>query len=444
MSMERQFRDVWERLRGKKPSIRDYLEGVHVEQLRGITDLTLQFPYPVMVIGGTQGTGKSTIIAALACAYKVPKAKIRDFVPSTFFPQLKLSPSGGLPSDAKQKVKITYSYISEGKRLEMTWARNESWSRSFAGRQNAKQPERHTYVRTLASLTNPSEVRGVLQLDRRKPTSDDIDPAQIAMAARILPFRYKRLSRISAGARDILFAWRESAQEGKELSYSEFHMSGGERSCLRLSRDVSHLDNAIVLIDEVEAALHPYTQHVLMLELQRMALRQNIQFVVSTHSPAIFDTVPPEARVFLERGDDGVVVQTPYRDLLQKAFYGRSFDKLSILCEDEAAEAILRGVMDHLIPKIRIRQEDVEIGRDTGKNEFPSHVRAVAKFNELEDFIFVMDGDAAKEKLEAESAAAPKRINALLLPGSSGPEAWCLEMLAEHEADYKKVWGLSP
>lgn len=38
-----------------------------------------------------------------------------------------------------------------------------------------------------------------------------------------------------------------------------------------------------------------------MLELQRIALRNDLQVVVTTHSPVVLDSVPPEGRIFLER-----------------------------------------------------------------------------------------------------------------------------------------------
>ena len=78
-----------------------------------------------------------------------------------------------------------------------------------------------------------------------------------------------------------------------------------------------------------------YTQQQTMLELQRLALRRELQIIVATHSPVVLDSVPEEARLFLDRDDASAEVRLvpPYRDLLQKALYGQSRDQLSILCE---------------------------------------------------------------------------------------------------------------
>jgi hypothetical protein len=77
----------------------------------------------------------------------------------------------------------------------------------------------------------------------------------------------------------------------------------------------------------------------------RLALRNNLQIIVTSHSPVVLESVPPEGRVFLERTANNVVVQPPYRDIFQRAFYGRPQDRLSVLCEDSVAEALILGVL---------------------------------------------------------------------------------------------------
>ena len=131
----------------------------------------------------------------------------------------------------------------------------------------------------------------------------------------MLPFRYSEVVNLSSGSKNLLFA----AQEAGAV-YSELHMAAGERAMLRLSREIAQLEGALVLIDEVEAGLHPWVQQLLMLQLQQLALRNDLQVIVTTHSPVVLDTVPAHGRVFLERDDAGrVVVRPPYRDVVQNA-----------------------------------------------------------------------------------------------------------------------------
>lgn len=84
--IERRLRDLWERLQGKKPHLPHFLAEIHLEGIRGIEDVRIKLDYPVSVIAGGNASGKSTVLFAAACAYKVPGAGVKDFVPSTLFP----------------------------------------------------------------------------------------------------------------------------------------------------------------------------------------------------------------------------------------------------------------------------------------------------------------------------------------------------------------------
>lgn len=438
-----ELEEVWNGLRS---SLRARsLEGVRLRNLRGIHDLKVAFRFPVSVLAGPNGCGKSTLLLACACAYRDPGRGSRQFAPTSLFPAFEPKEPGSL-EDRVDRTQFEFDYREPSGHVSMAWRRNKSWNRSFMGRPGGRQPERGVYFRTLANLANPSEVRSILQLGRKPFQTQPVTPDLLAFAHRILPERYRNLSVIGAQARvDLLFAEIEG---GPERRYSEFHMSSGERAVLRLSKDISGLHGALILIDEVETGLHPYTQQLALLELQRIALRQDLQVIVATHSPVVLDSVPPEARIFLNRDEaTGEVHQLPaYRDIFQRALYGQSRDQLSILCEDEMAEGVIRGVLNVLNLSMELHQEDVVIGRNTGKDEFPSHVRALCKFGKLKDFLLVLDGDSRAMESIIEEVAEEYGHHAkpLFLPGNANPEQWIWNAIRERSEDYAEPFGLPP
>ena len=437
----RQLTDVWNALRASHAEWDFRLEEVRIGRLRGIKDLRVPLTYPVSVLAGPNGCGKSTVLFACATAYRVP-GRPRAFVPSALFPNFTDRLHGEL-SDPQERTELAFSYLHDGERLSMAWRRGKAWNRSFMGRKGGKQPEREVYLRTLANLTNPSEVRGVLQIMRKQYSSTRFTANLLVFAHRILKNRYNDVSIISAKERDILFA---DVEGHHDVRYSEFHMSSGERTILRISKDIAHLHNALILIDEVDTGLHPYTQQLVMLELQRLALRQQLQIIVASHSPVVLDCVPPEGRKFLDRDEatNDVKLVPAYRDIFQKSLYGQSQEKLSILCEDEVAEGMILGVLDELQPKLGLRHEDFVIGRNTGRAEFPSHVRMLGKFGKLWDFVFVLDGDAHDMKLKVEQAASQyeRIVEPLFLPGSESPERWIWLRLEEDVEVFAPLLGL--
>ncbi len=419
--IERRLRELWERLQGKKPHLPHFLAEVRLGGIRGIDDVRVVFDYPVSVIAGGNASGKSTVLFAAACAYKVPGAGVKDFVPSTLFPDYR--PRLGGRGDEKREVVIEFDYSTPDGRRSMRWRRSKGWNRSFLGRKNAAQPERRVYLRTLSNLSNPSEVRGVLGMSnlRSSPQETPLTASQIEFAQQMLPFRYSEVVNLSSGGKNLLFAAQQAG-----AAYSELHMAAGERAILRLSREIAQLEGALVLIDEVEAGLHPWVQQLLMLQLQQLALRNDLQVIVTTHSPVVLDAVPAHGRIFLERDEAGrVTVLPPYRDLVQNALYGRSGDALNLLCEDAAAEGILQGVFDVLLPRERMRRESVRIGRDTGAGEFPMHATAFRKFGQIRNFVFVLDGDKRGGDLEERIRdRAGSDVPVFFLPGAEAPETW--------------------
>lgn len=432
--IERRLREIWDSLQGKKPYLPHFLSGIRLDGIRGFNNLRVMFDYPVTVIAGGNTTGKSTLLSAAACAYKVPGAGLKDFKPSTLFPDYR--PKRGEHQDMRQEVKIEFDYLTLDGQRAMRWQRTTGWNRSFFGRKNASQPERHIHLRRLSNLNNLAEVHSVLSNTARlksKPEETPLTAAQIEFAYQMLPDRYSEVIDISIRNKNLFFATQENG-----AAYSELHMAAGERAILRLSQEIAQLNGALVLIDEVEAGLHPAVQQQLMFNLQQLALRNDLQIIVTSHSPVVLDAVPPNGRIFLDRDNTSgeVVVCPAYRDLLmQNTIYGRFNAELKLLCEDNIAEGILEGIFDFLLPQERIKAESVHIGSNTGASEFPTYASALAKFGQIQDTVFILDSDQRGGEIQGriqEAAGYGANISILFLPGKGAPESWVLEQLQQH------------
>ena len=411
--VERQFEAVWSSLQAKKRQMPHFLSEIRLTGLRGLDGLRVIFDYPVSVVAGGNASGKSTVLFAAACAYRVPGAGVRDFVPSTLFPDYRAKVGGR--RDERSEVVMDFEYSTPDGLRSMRWRRYKSWNRSFFGRKGAEQPQRRVCL---------PKVRGALAMSHlaSPPKETALTPWQSEFAQRMFPFRYSE-----AGAQ-----------------YSELHMAAGERAILRLSKEIAHLEDGLVLIDEVEAGLHPWVQQLLMLQLQKLALQNNLQVIVTSHSPIVLNAVPEAGRIFLERNETGnVSVVSAYRDIVQDALYGRPAHTLNVLCEDEVAEALLRGVFGHIASKERFGPESIKVGRDTGAGEFPGHARAFRKFGQIDNVIFVLDGDR-RDSDDARKIrdAAGRDVPVFFLPGRDGPEAWAWNRLRDGDDGNAAALGI--
>ncbi|MYC77264.1 AAA family ATPase [Candidatus Poribacteria bacterium] len=294
--IERRLAELWDSLQGKKPHLSHFLSEIYLDGLRGLDNLRVLFDYPVSVIAGGNATGKSTVLFTAACAYKVPGAGPKDFVPSTLFPDYR--PKLGDRQDIRQRIRLEFNYQTPEGMRSMRWRRAAGWSRSFLGRQNASQPERQVYLRTLSNLSNPSEVRGVLSMSclKSEPQETPLTALQIEFALQILRSRYPEVVNLSRGVRSLLCDPQEDG-----TVYPELKTADNEHAILRLSKEITQLEGALILIDDVETKVHPQLHQLFMLHLQQLALRNNLQIILTSHSPIILDSVPLNGRIFLER-----------------------------------------------------------------------------------------------------------------------------------------------
>ena len=432
--IERRLEELWSNLQGKKPQLPHFLSEIRLDSIRGLNDLRVVFDYPVSVIAGGNATGKSTVLFAAACAYRTPdQSFISRLRPSRLFPGYRSEP--GMLRDEDQEITIDFDYVTPEGARSMQWRRSKhKWRLNFFRRENTSQPERQVYLRTFSNLKDLSGVNASIVLRGRRGELEEtpLTASEIEFAHKMLPFRYSEVVNFSRNGRNLLFAAQESG-----ATYSELDMAAGERAILQLSQEITQLNGALVLIDEVEAGLHPWVQQLLMVHLQQLALRNDLQIIVTSHSPIVLDSVPSNGKIFLDRDElsGKVVVRPAYRDLIQNALYGRSNEVLKLLCEDKTAEGILEGVFDFLLPKEGISKETVRIGRDTGASQFPMHAETLRKFGQIQDTVFVLDGDQRDSEIGRKiEDRAGHSVDILYLPGEETPENWVWNKL-KHISD---------
>ncbi len=69
--IEQRLNKLWYSLMGNKPHMPHFLHEIHLEGIRSIDKFRDAFEYPVTGIAGGNATGKTTVLSAAACAYKV-------------------------------------------------------------------------------------------------------------------------------------------------------------------------------------------------------------------------------------------------------------------------------------------------------------------------------------------------------------------------------------
>ena len=123
----------------------------------------------------------------------------------------------------------------------------------------------------------------------------------------------------------------EVEKNGKRLIVNQ--LSGGELILIAMIGDLARrmaianpdstkplLGSGIVLIDEIDLHLHPRWQRIIVHKL--LAIFPNCQFIISTHSPHVITHVHPESLFLLEQTDSGIVARKPNES------YGKNVDRV--------------------------------------------------------------------------------------------------------------------
>ncbi len=123
----------------------------------------------------------------------------------------------------------------------------------------------------------------------------------------------------------------EVEKNGKRLTVNQ--LSGGELNLIAMIGDlarrmaIANPDSTkplegcgIVLIDEIDLHLHPKWQRTIVPKL--LDVFPNCQFIISTHSPHVINSVQPECLFLLKQTDTGIVADKPSES------YGKNVDRV--------------------------------------------------------------------------------------------------------------------
>lgn len=305
-----------------------YLYKVHIAKVRGFSNESVSFDFPVTALIGPNGSGKSSILGIAGCAYKPIK-------PGIFFPKSAIGDES--MSGWRAEYEIIDKYLNARQSIRRTssfrqakWVRGDVADRDVlffgiertvpAGEKSRyKKLQRSTYKHVNSLESFPQNVAKQIEHILGK----SVDDFKITSLGHDDDF----LVGMSGGTR-----------------YSEFHFGAGESSIIRMVAAIEAASlNSLVLIEEIENGLHPVATQRMVEYLIDVAERKSIQAIFTTHSDSALSPLPNEA---IWACIDGKLQQGKLSVNSLRAVSGRVDSKLAIFVEDAFAkhwvEMILR------------------------------------------------------------------------------------------------------
>lgn len=437
--VERRLADFWD----NPPAgfHRPLLRQIRVEGgpgIRGISRLVVPISYPLTVVCGRNGVGKSTVLGLAALSAK-PPATWRVYWGNTRprtqpdararykFKDFFHRPRG---APALDDLRLTWVSMDRGNETEIVEQMIAGrWTRvGDAGRPRrlGDRPEREIDFIPMARVL-PAMEFGVLRTAFNGGAVEATEPLNADSLNKLSYI----MGRPYARAETNFIRGLGLANVLCGSIYSGFDMGGGESSVIvLLSRLQAIPIGGLVVIEEIELGLHAEAQVRLMEVLLRYCLDRRLQIICTTHSEAVIDAVPRRARVLLRKSgqEQEALVNVSTRFAVHEMI-GQAQPELIVYTEDKLASMV---VEEGLIGPHRARV----IVRDVGSNvTLARQAIAHMRLNPGYPALSLFDGDCSESDINGwirdERAERPLNPEWLILPADGlAPELWMLRELA--------------
>ena len=382
---------------------------ITIENLKKINKLEfiIKLEKGLYAIIGNNGSGKSSLIISIAKLVR-PSILNQEF-------------SGSGNRFVNSKITYTNAYG-----FDIVWRKNPNWN----------AVENYEKMPSLKGFFESSILTGTRfhHLDNKKVQlkSKDIENSKEASE-----FVRKNLDYIINGIDTSHFKNLYYVNFGKDnkLYYikfdeenyvDEFNLSTGEYFLLSILKIIQTFSNRrqtddlrILIIDEIDIALHPMAQRRFIEKLKEWMIEYNLLVVFATHSLQIINSLSAKEIYYIEDGNIFNPIYPSY--LTSKLFEHTSYDKV-ILVEDDLAIRFIEKVLRDLKYE-RFLLKIIPIGGWEKVLEIYSQNEKFKYFGKA-DTLVILDGDIISEANKKPHKIIPK----VFLPFNN-IERYCIEKL---------------
>ena len=196
--------------------------------------------------------------------------------------------------------------------------------------------------------------------------------------------------------------------------YSEAFAGSGESAVAKLVHKIfSAQEGTLLLLDEPEVSLHPGAQKRLLNYILENVRDKGLQVVISTHSPAIVEELPPEAIVVMNQ--TALNKFDPIPDVFAETAFQyighTNIEKPKIIVEDKTAELLVNRALDICNPKA-IKSVKV-VCHPGGARDLYKEAVVLSRLDATKTYL-LLDGDQQKE-LPAGNAVSNSELDQAVL-----------------------------
>lgn len=351
-SIEKQVRDIG--MLFEKGIIKNRLSKIVIHNFRKFAEESeINFGFPITVIVGKNGSGKTTVMKAIKLLSK------RRIPQDEFFETV--IDDGGL-----QNADITYTldgqffrykrirqneWGKEGKipeNLGITYIQTKTMvgaiDKSFLYDNIGKKTVRTQKVEYIIKQSKKLKQNSASNSERKQRhflSNNTIDVVNSILQGNIKTIEMIRHKYYNG-------TWGTSVIFNDGNQYTEYNAGSGEFVIANMVDQIQRVPSeSILLLDEPEVSLHPGAQKRLISYILDVIKKKKIQVIITTHSTTIVENLPKEAiKCFRKIENDLIAIEEQV--LYQNAFLELEadiIDKKYIIVEDNLAKTIIEGIL---------------------------------------------------------------------------------------------------
>lgn len=468
---------------GKKrfEHFKDYITDIHFPYYKGLVkDAKIEFKFPLTVLVGENGCGKSSVLQALENVSAGKSLSQRWFstsvdpIPDNARPCFWYSYHN---AEAERIVQILNTRIKkkfkDGSENPDYWEPSrpvakygmELFDEKFANTPGATGSRWNGTKRKVEYIDFREEISAFdkyfyFGIDPHKKTKQeyirqrsknlkkaidgklkndflrsvvDLLPEEVSILSDILDKKYRSVKIVehkfySRWGISVYFSQGVS-DESFSGNYSEAFAGSGESAVAKLVHKIFKAqEGTLLLLDEPEVSLHPGAQKRLLQYILENIRDKGLQVVISTHSPAIVEELPSKAIVVMNQ--TALNKFAPIPDVFAEAAFQyighTNIEKPQIIVEDKTAELLVNRALDICNPKA---VKSVRVVRHPGgvKDIYKEAV-VLSRLDAVKTYL-LLDGDQQKE-LQSGNAVADSELDQTIL-NITGVNAKDLDFVAD-------------
>lgn len=410
------------------------IKRMDIEKLKNLRHVSVEFATPgLTAIMGVNGSGKSTILHALACCYRPFEGDDQEnHIFSMYF-----TPNPDLAWQGS-KFTITHDYRYGADLVvdqEQTFCKtSDRWTPKYATRIS-----RHVVFLGIKTC-NPA-----IELESKNsfinygttPRTDDLSNQVRETAGLIMNRDYSTFNYHSTNRA------RYIGVRHQEVQYSALSMGAGEQRIFKIIEAVFAAPrNSLIIIDEIDILLHPKALKKLLEVIHDRAMDKDLQIVFSTHSPVLFEMQDiVKTQHIIQTPNQTLRLDFTTPDIIYR-ITGESVKPIELYVEDPLARTIVQNVAK----EVGILRSVHTIPYGPAINCFTVLAGLLLSDHEINHCLFVLDGDrysTNEEKVVQINRVltgndhtstelrtqALTRIVQLLLPPDCAPEKYISNMI---------------